>query len=116
MMYENLGKAPILQVNGIRYLRLRHALELAHFENARGWTIREDGLRFHEVIEEGVVQFPVPLTMNRVADVAWDWLQTGKQLSPTNERIAGWLMMAHNYKRGGNVITVNHHLIDRNPK
>ncbi len=90
---------PILKVNGVSLDRLKATMALASEKTAVGWAIDKEKSRFilfkYESADK-MTPFPTPLSMDRCAEMIWEWLQSEDVTYPPQpdhdgDNEEGWL-------------------------
>jgi len=96
-MKDFMGDNPVLKINGISLDRLKIALTLSSEDTATGYSIDKDNGRFilyRYTSSDAMIPFPTPLSMNRCAELIWDWLQSSeypREPDHDGDNKKGWL-------------------------
>lgn len=76
-MSSETGDFPILKVTGNSLARLKSVMNLTTIEESVGYIIDQENRRivFFQYDDELMTAFPTSLSMERCAELAFDWLQ-----------------------------------------
>jgi hypothetical protein len=72
-----MASNPILNVNGEDLERLKAVFGLARYDTALGYGIQNGRIAFFWTQHDKMIPFPAKLSMDRCAELAFDWLQSG---------------------------------------
>lgn len=84
----------VLRVNGEGLDRLKTVMKLAEWPYAVGYAVSGDCFVLFWTKHESMTAFPTRLTMDRCAEIAFDWLKEadyGKQPDHDGDNEKGWL-------------------------
>ncbi len=83
----------ILNVNGTSLDRLKVAMSLAQERRATGYAVEEGKIVFFWLNDPKAIPFPSPLSLDRAAEIAFEWLTTadyGPQPDHDGDNEKGW--------------------------
>lgn len=112
-MDDFLGDNPVIRVNGFSLDRLKHAMKLVNGLPAKGWKIHQfpDGdtgdmvsclVFFRYGSENEFTPLPAPMSADRCADIAFDWLQAvdyPQEMDHDGSNKKGWLLFNSSWGR-----------------
>jgi hypothetical protein len=85
----------ILRVSGETAARLKVVMGLAHQQSVAGYHADANQITFFWTDHEKATPFPTALSVDRAAEIAFDWLQGradyGKQPDHDGDNKKGWL-------------------------